>query len=586
MKIRFAALLAAAASIAGLAPAAQANTGYALPASNSSKTLVAPARGFAVDQASHDIYAAVVSVNPASGALGQIDRFNSDLSADGVFANGGGYYTGVAVNPLTQGFYAVQEKLDLPFGSFGIQRMDLFSSSGASAGSFVVPDAEALPPLATDSAGRVFYPYTDGKSIQIYNSAGALQGEITCGGCPGGSFGEPVSVALDSANNLYVADVSPDRVVELSPSGGSYSFASVFQSGQGAAAVGVDPSTGGVLVGDLPNGHNYHIVAYDSAGTQFDDFGAGLFPDPPQERPMQLAYQMAVDGTSHKLYVGNPEGFYVFEKTTIPSPNATIGAATSIGQLTATLNATVNANGHAALSCNFEITASSDVGFASATSVPCPEKPAGASATPVKASVSNLSPDSSYRYRIAATTNGGSVTSASEVFETLSEVPPTVTAEAPQGVVETTATLKGAVNPHGGSVSNCHFELGTTTSYGTNLSCTGSVPPASADVLVTKKASALTAATTYHYRLVVTTNAGTAQGDDVEFTTASPPSEPPPEQPAPPPAPPASPAPAPLPTGGSPTPSHPLHCRKGFRKKKVRGKVRCVKVRRRHRHHR
>jgi len=576
-------LIAALAATFSVTPAA-ANVGYELSSSKPSKTLVAPPRGLAVDQASHDIYVAITSLNPSVGSPGELDRFNSDLTADGVFASGGGYYTGVAVNPLTQGFYAVQVKIDVPQGSFGTQSMDLFSSAGAPSGSFAVPDAEALPPLATDSGGRVFYPYTFGHSVQIYNSAGVLQAEVTCSGCPGGAFGQPLSVATDSANNLYVADASPDRVVKLSPSGGSYAFASVVQSGRGAAAVGVDPSTGDVFVGDTPNNRNYHIVAYNSSGTQFDDFGADLFPDPPPERPFQLAYQMAVDGTTHKLYVGNPSGFYVFEKVTITPPSAAIAAAGSIGQLTAALNATVNPKGHAALNCTFELTTAADVGFASAKSLPCSEKPSGSTSKAVSAGASGLSPESSYLYRVSATTNAGSVTSGSEGFETLPEAPPTVTAEPPQSVTETGATLRAKANSNGGTVSNCHFELGTTTSYGTNLSCTGSIPPVSSDVIVSKKASTLIASTAYHYRLVVTTNAGTTQGDDVTFMTKSPPSEPEPETPASSPAPSIPPATTPPPPSSDPTTTPRLHCKKGFRKRKVRGKVRCVKVKRRHRH--
>jgi hypothetical protein len=587
MKILRAALLLAAALAAALsAPPAQASVGYELSSSKPSKTLAGAPRGLAVDQASHDIYAAITSLNPSIGTPGELNRFNSDLTADGVFAAGSGYYTGVAVNPLTQGFYAVQVKIDVPQGSFGVQKMDLFSPAGSAGGSFSVPDAEALPPLATDSGGRVFYPYTFGHSVQIYNSTGVLQEEVTCSGCPGGAFGQPLSVATDSANNLYVADASPDRVVKLSPSGGSYAFASVVQSGRNAAAVGVDPSTGDVFVGDTPNNRDYHIVAYNSSGVQFDDFGGDLFPDPPPERPFQLAYQMAVDGTTHKLYVGNPTGFYVFEKVTIAPPGATIAAAGSIGQLTATLNATVSPEGHAALSCTFELTTAADVGFASAKSLPCAENPSGSTSKAVSAGASGLSPGSSYLYRVKATTNAGSVTSGSQGFETLPEAPPTVTAEAPQNVTEITANLRAKVNSNGGTVSNCHFEFGTTTSYGTNFSCTGSIPPVSSAVVVSKKASALISGTTYHYRLVVTTNAGTTQGDDVKFVTKSPSSVPEPENPAPSPAPSIPPATIPPPSSEGPiTTHHPLHCKKGFRKRKVRGKVRCVKVKRRHRHH-
>jgi hypothetical protein len=587
MKTPFTALLLAVASIAAaLAPTANASTGYELSASKPSRALPGPERGLAVDQVSHDIYVAITTTNPTAGTFGEVDRFNSDLTADGVFAKEGGFYTGVAVNPLTQGFYAAQIKIDIPLGSFGTQRMDLFSSAGASTGSFALLDAESLPPIATDSAGRVFYPYTDGGAIQVFNSAGALQQTITCSGCPGGAFGEPVSVATDAADNLYVADVSPDRVIKLSPSGGSYVFASIIQSGRGATSVGVDPSTGDVLVGDLMSGRRYHIVAYDSSGVQFDDFGVDIFGEMPSERTAQLTPQMAVDGTTHRLYVGSDESFFAFERVTIPPPSATIKAAAA-GQVTATLNATVNANGHAVLHCEFELTDAADVGFASATSLPCPENPDGSSAKALKGNATGLSPESSYRYRVTATSNAGSVTSGSEVFQTLPELPPVVTAEPPQGVTETVATMQGKVNPRGGTVSNCHFELGTTASYGTNLSCAGSIPPVPSDLVVSKKASALIAGTTYHYRLVVTTNAGTTQGADVKFTTKSPPTEPKPEKPAPSPAPSIPPATTPPPPDESPitAPHRPTPCRKGFHRRKVRGKVRCVKkVKRRHKH--
>ncbi len=588
MKIPLTALLLAVASIAtDFAPTAHASTGYELSTSKPSRALPGPQRGLAVDQASHDIYVAIPSTNPNAAIPGQINRFNSDLTADGVFAQEGGFYTGVAVNPLTQGFYAAQIKVDTPFGSFGTPRMDLFSSSGASTGSFALLDAESLPPIATDSAGRVFYPYTDGGAIQIFNSAGTLQETITCSGCPGGSFGEPVSVATDSANNLYVADISPDRVIKLSPSGGSYVFASVIQSGRGATAVGVDPSTGDVLVGDLMSGRRYHIVAYNSSGAQFDDFGVDIFPEMPSERTAQLTPQMAVDGTTHKLYVGGAESFFIFEKGTIQPPSAVILATTSTGQLTTTLNASVNANGHAALSCKFELTASSDVGFASATSLPCPANPEGSSATALKANATGLSPESSYRYRVTATSNAGSVTSASEVFQTLPELPPTVTAEPPQGVTETAATIQGKVNPHGGTVSNCQFEFGTTVAYGTTSSCSSTPPPASTGVVVSRKVSTLVAGTAYHYRLVVTTNAGTVKGSDVEFTTSGKPSGPNPAPPTTPSAPPAPPVTTPPPSEGPiTTPRRPSPCRKGFHRRKIRGKVRCVKKVKRHHKHR
>lgn len=580
MRSPLTALLLWAGLILTLASSTQANVGYELDASKPSRALPGPPRGIAINQTTQDIYVAIVTTNPATGVPGEINRFNSDLTADGVFAKGGGFYTGVAINPVTQGFYASQIKLDLPQGTFGTPRLDRFSPTGAAEGSFALADAGSLPPIATDSGGRIFFPNSAAHSVQIFSSAGVLQQTLTCGGCPGGAFGRPISVATDGSDNLYVADVSPDRVVKLSPSGGgSYSFSSTLQSGRGAVAVGVDPSTGDVLVGDLPGGVNYHIVAYNSSGTQYDDFGAGIFPNPPQSPPgaaTNLGYQMAVNGTTHKLYVGAENKFQVFEKTTIDPPTATIEPA-SPGQLVATLKASVNANGHAALECEFEYTLDTDVAFTSATNLPCAQMPNSSASTPLSIKASGLSPDTAYRYRVGVTTNAGSVTSGIQTFETLPELPPTVTTEAPTAVTQTTATITGKVNPHGGSATNCHFEFGTSISYESNFSCP--LPgPVATDVAASKKLSNLTPGTTYHYRLVVTTNAGTVEGDDVTFTTATPPSDPEPEVPV---TPPATPPPAttPPPTPGPITSPPPRRCKKGFHRRKVRGKVRCVRKR-------
>lgn len=575
----FAAAFLTLASVAAVfTPSARASLGYELDASNPNRALPGGPRGIAVDQESGDIYVAIVSTNPNTGAPGQISRFDSNLAADGVFAPGGGYYSGVAVDPLTHGFYGMQVKIDLAIGSFGTPRLDRFSSSGTSVGSFPVADAGAFPPIATDSAGNVFYPNADGHSVQVFDSAGVLQEVITCGGCPGGSFGRPISVALNSTDDLYVADVSPDRVVKLTSSGGSYSFASILQSGRGAAAVGVDPVSGDVLVGDLPGGRNYHIVAYNSSGTQFDDFGAGLFADPPSGSGANLAYQMAVSATTHKVYVGEDQQFYVFEKVPIDPPTADIEPVAAVGQLTARLSATVNANGHATLDCEFEYTDHADFqanGFANAPAVPCAALPGGSGDTAINAKVAGLLPVTTYHFRVTATSNGGSVTSGAETFETLPVVPPTVTTESPLAVAQTTARLKGKVNPHGGSASDCHFEYGTSLSYGSSIPCLVLPEPVTTDVAEERKVLGLTPGTAYHYRLVVSTNAGTMEGDDVEFTTAALPPEPEPG-PGPAPEPVAPPATAPPPTAPIVTP-RPLRCKKGFRKRRVRGKAKCVK---------
>lgn len=580
----FIALLLCAAVVGAMfASRANANTGYELDSAHPSAPLTGLlARGLAVDQSNGDIYVAITSTNLAAGARGEVLRFNGDLSADGTFAGGGGFYTGVAPDSGSSGFVAAQMELRTDFGNFGTSKLDRFDSTGALIGSFPISFTDSLPPIVADAAGHIYLPNVTTHSVQVYSAGGTLLEEIKCVGCTGGSFGMPASVAMDASGNLYVVDTNPDRVVKLTPSGGSFAFNSLVQSGRGAGAVAVDPGSGDILVGDMPGGNNFHVVAYDSSGTQFDDFGAGMFPDvSPGGYGVLSTYQMAVNGTTHRLYVGSSDKFYAFAKATIPSPSATIKPASGIGQLGSTLNATVKANGHAVLVCEFEYTSETDFlanGFANSTHIPCSVKPDGTKDVQVSANASGLSASSAYRYRITASSNGGSVSSADEAFETLPELPPVVTMEDAQGVTQDAAKLKAKVNPRGGTVSDCHFELGTSVSYGTNLSCLTPPTGANADVSETRSLTGLSPATTYHYRLVVTTNAGTAQGSDVEFTTATPPAEPEPEggsSPGP------SPAPAP---GASPPPPGPVvtppptQCRKGFRRTRVNGKVRCVKV--------
>ena len=83
------------------------------------------------------------------------------------------------------------------------------------------------------------------------------------------------------------------------------------------------------------------------------------------------------------------------------------------------------------------------------------------------------------------------------------------------------ATLNGTVNP-GGAATEWWFEYGTSTSYGSATPHTNA-GSGSANVPVSRALTGLSAATTYHYRLVAKNASGTANGGDGLFTTASPP---------------------------------------------------------------
>lgn len=424
---RIAGIVLAVASLVAIGPSpARAAEGYepATPDPVLAEGFEFP-HGVAVDQANHRVYVAVVSTHALTQAPGGIYRFESDGTPAGTFGvEPEAFFSGVAVDPITQGFYGSQLYVETPFGNFGAEQLDPFSAAGVMGTPIPLNHAGTLPQIATDSSGNVFVPDGVTDSVLVFDPAGELIDEIDCSGCTGGPFGQPVSVAIDSEDDLYVVDLATDRVVKLASSAGSYGFEAVLQSGRAAAAVGVDPSTDEVFVGDLPANDDYHIVAYDSSGAQFDDFGAGLFSRP--ALGTIAAGQIAVDATTHTLYVTDKEKVHVFERVVIDPPSATIEEASAISDTSATLNASVDANGHAALDCEFEFTDDGDFqanGFANAVIAPCSPLPDGFGDTAIEAAISGLTPVTIYHFKVTATSNAGSATSLTETFETLPPSP-------------------------------------------------------------------------------------------------------------------------------------------------------------------
>jgi hypothetical protein len=99
--------------------------------------------------------------------------------------------------------------------------------------------------------------------------------------------------------------------------------------------------------------------------------------------------------------------------------------------------------------------------------------------------------------------------------------PPSATTAAATGVRAHEATLNAEVNPHG-AVSTYQFEYGATTSYGSKVPATPKAAGSGGEtVQVGEALVGLEAGTTYHFRVVATSEAGTTNGADRTFTTTS-----------------------------------------------------------------
>ncbi len=376
------------------------------------------------------------------------------------------------------------------------------------------------------------------------------------------SFYAPRGVAVDRSNgDVYVADRGNNggegKVVEFDSSGDP--IATICNPCI-PYSVAVDSATHDVFVSarekyEGPVG----ITPYNSKGEQI---GPAVFPAVMEEG------QIAVDEKTGNLYAvfSTGEELDVWKYVPIPFPTATTGAASSITTTTANLAATVNPEGEVSTDCHFEYTtekAFKEKGFKEASKATCSPDPGSASTdTAVSASVKGLSANTTYDFRVVQVTDGGEALGEAETFTTLHN-PPTVTTGAASAQTATTATIAGTVNPNGGPVSNCRFEYGTTTAYGTSVPCPAPAGSGTAPVAESVGLTALAPTTTYHYRLNATNDGGSAEGADQTFTTLAPPEEPPHETEKP----------------------KPFKCRKGTKKIKVHGKTVCKKVKKKHRKH-
>jgi hypothetical protein len=83
------------------------------------------------------------------------------------------------------------------------------------------------------------------------------------------------------------------------------------------------------------------------------------------------------------------------------------------------------------------------------------------------------------------------------------------------------ATVHGAVNPEGATVTECGFEYGPSEEYGQSIPCQETVGLGTSPVAVHARLTGLVGGTTYHYRVFAKNSAGIVRAEDGTFTTAS-----------------------------------------------------------------
>jgi plastocyanin len=213
--------------------------------------------------------------------------------------------------------------------------------------------------------------------------------------------------------------------------------------------------------------------------------------------------------------VHGPEMTETVTVTTPGAPTATTGTANSVGEMTATLNGTVNPQGKAS---NYHF----DYGTTTSYGKETAEESAGAGSTneTVAIPVSSLAPGTIYHFKLMAKNAAGTTEGVDRTFTTLSPPgPPIATTGSASALGEAQATLNGTVNPNG-EATGYFFEWGTSGAYGHSTK----ELPAGEDHTSHAEAATLTglaAGTVYHFRVVAKNASSTTPGLDQTFTTTS-----------------------------------------------------------------
>jgi YVTN family beta-propeller protein len=228
-----------------------------------------------------------------------------------------------------------------------------------------------------------------------------------------------------------------------------------------------------------------------------------------------VATRLAVDSTGRYLFAGYTPfslGTRVYDTGRAPyAPPVTTNPATFIGSFTGTLNGSLNPRGLIA-TFHFQYGTTTSYGLTTA-----PHTQTGNRSRPVGAHITSLTASTTYHFRIVASNADGTRVGSDRTFTTLTMTgPPVVITNPATNVTASSATLHGALDPHG-LTTTVYFQYGTTTSYGhaidPQLRTGNTYQSVSANI------SGLSASTTYHFRIVASNSTGTRFGSDRTFTT-------------------------------------------------------------------
>jgi hypothetical protein len=484
--------------------------------------LEGPAR-VAVDQASGDVLV-------VDGTKNRVDVYGSSgpgaalLTTFGESDLSGPY--GIAVDPTDGDVYVTDP---------GHERILRYTTDGASPPTYTLDAGYTGPAAGTGSeqvgsfSSAIAVDPTDGDllvadrgddRVERFGPTGAFVSSFDGSDSPGGAFTHLEDVTLSPAGKIFVADGEaaaggPSRVLRFA-NGGTYEATLRSSEPTGDAYLAYDSAHTELIVGDAREcffcNASVHVLDPGDGTTLFD-----------VTVPSEQITGIAADPGSGRLYAASARGeFFAPAKVEVLAPQThpdlVLNSPGPVTSFTAHLSGTIDPDG-VATEYHFEI--SKDGGTTWQKS-PEPDASAGEGATPVAVeSDFAVEPNNHYIARLVATNTDGVQDATPPVQFVTGVEPPETNTLAAADLTETSAVLRGTVNPFG-LQTTYYFEYGPTAAYGSRA-------PAGVEVAgqghgtkaVSHIVSGLTAGTTYHFRLVASSSAGSEAGPDRTFTTVA-----------------------------------------------------------------
>ncbi len=369
--------------------------------------------------------------------------------------------------------------------------------------------------LAVDqSSGELYVADWGNNRIWVYDGTGAFLRGISDSGLNG-----PCSIALDSADNLYVRNANDGKVLKFDSAADFQGFVYAPNENDPENPADDDPPASAVAV-NLADNHLFldagnRILEFEESGGLLRSFG---------QTDLSSSGGIAADSGSGKVYAADGQTLHVFGALAL-LPDATTGEASALTDATATLNGSVDPAGGPEAECEFEYGPDTSYG----STAPCVPAGPHASFQEVSAELSGLSPRTTYHYRLSASSVNGESPGEDRTFITTGL--PVIGTTFSTAVTSTAATLEATIDPSG-SPTSYRFEYVSDAEFGANGFLNATRTP-SADapigagpepVSVSRNLIELQPDTTYRYRVVATNEVGSVTGETKSFRTFAAPS--------------------------------------------------------------